>query len=146
MKEGFLTVSFKELGHKPKPQRARQAIRYLKKALKKHLRKDPESITITSEVNEFIWKKGIHNLPTKIEVNVVEKDGIARIYLKEGKLLGIEKALEKESKEKKKTAKKEEKKVEKPKEKTDEELKKEKELQEKKAKEKMAEKLEMKRK
>lgn len=142
MKAGLLTISFRELGRKPRAYRTKRAVNYLRKQLEKNLRKGEADIVIAREVNEFIWNNGIQNIPVKVELNIIEKDGKARVYLKEGKQLVGEQALEKESKEKKKK----EKKAEKPKEKTEEELKKEKELQEKRAKEKMVEKLELKRK
>ncbi|MBI5884581.1 60S ribosomal protein L31 [archaeon] len=146
MKEGMLTVSFGKTRHQPLPQRARRAVRFIKKEVEKHLRKKGNEIAIAQEVNELIWSKGIYNIPNKIDLNVVEVDGIARVYLKEGKQLAAEKEAEAKAKTaRKKEAVKPEAKKEEAK-KTEEEKKKEKELAEKKAKEKMLEKIELKRK
>jgi len=83
----------------PRGQRAKKAIAFLKKFIRKHKRVPLESISISQELNESIWERGIHNIPRRLEVELLEEEGRIIAFLKGGKEL---KEWEKAKKERKK--------------------------------------------
>ncbi|MEW6294684.1 MAG: 50S ribosomal protein L31e [Candidatus Diapherotrites archaeon] len=80
-------------------QRAKKAIAFLKKFIRKHKRVDLESISLSQELNESIWSRGIHNIPRRLEIELLEEEGKVIAFLKGEKEL---KEWEKAKKEKKK--------------------------------------------
>lgn len=91
----------------PKYRRAKRAINFIKKYVKRHSKK--EEVKIGSELNQHIWKKGIKNPPGKVSVEILVDEDVAIVNLPG--LLQPKEEKELESKEAK-TPKKETKKSE----------------------------------
>ena len=69
--------------NKPRTRRANYAIREIYRFLKKHTRKNKDSIIISTEVNNFIWKNSIQRPPRKIEISLKFKDNEVFVFLKD---------------------------------------------------------------
>jgi len=64
----------------PRNKWAKKSIRYLRDFMTRHFK--PESLIISQEVNERIWKQGIQKPPRKIKVRVTKNiDGLCVVYL-----------------------------------------------------------------
>ncbi|UCC21016.1 MAG: 60S ribosomal protein L31 [Promethearchaeota archaeon] len=64
----------------PRNKRAKKAVGYLRDYMKRHFK--PESIVITQEVNEKIWKRGIQKPPRKLKVRATKNiEGLVVVYL-----------------------------------------------------------------
>ncbi|MFX0146848.1 MAG: 50S ribosomal protein L31e [Candidatus Hodarchaeota archaeon] len=64
----------------PRTKWAKKSVRFLREFMKRHFK--PESLVISQEVNEFIWKRGIQNPPRKIKVRATKNiDGLVVVYL-----------------------------------------------------------------
>lgn len=83
VEERIYTIPFSKViyGRRiPRPRRTPRAVRYLRSFIKKHLRCD--EIIIDSEVNEFMWARGIQHPPRKIRVRVVKtEEDVVTVYL-----------------------------------------------------------------
>jgi len=65
-----------------KYRRAELAVRELRRFTKRHMK--PEEVIIETEVNEFIWARGIKNPPRKIRVRMSRDDeGLVTVSLAE---------------------------------------------------------------
>jgi len=64
----------------PRNKWAKKSIRYLRDFMTRHFK--PESLIISQEVNERIWKHGIQKPPRKLKVRVTKNiDGLCVVYL-----------------------------------------------------------------
>jgi len=67
----------------PRKERASKAIRIIRDFICRHMK--AESIRISNEVNELIWKRGIEKPPRKLRVVAVkDKEGTVTVKLIEG--------------------------------------------------------------
>ncbi len=64
----------------PKTKWAKKSIRYLREFITKHFK--PESLIISQEVNEAIWKRGIKKPPRKLKIRATKNaDNLVVVYL-----------------------------------------------------------------
>ncbi|MFW9867897.1 MAG: 50S ribosomal protein L31e [Candidatus Thorarchaeota archaeon] len=64
----------------PRNKWAKKSIRYIREFMTRHFK--PESLVISQEVNEKIWKRGIQKPPRKLKVRVTKNiDGLCVVYL-----------------------------------------------------------------
>ncbi|MHA1884338.1 MAG: 50S ribosomal protein L31e [Promethearchaeota archaeon] len=64
----------------PRNKWAKKSIRFLREFMIRHFK--PESLVISQEVNEFIWKRGIQKPPRKVKVRATKNiDGLVVVYL-----------------------------------------------------------------
>jgi large subunit ribosomal protein L31e len=64
----------------PRNKWAKKSIRFLREFMTRHFK--PESLVISQEVNEFIWKRGIQKPPRKLKVRATKNiDGLVVVYL-----------------------------------------------------------------
>ncbi len=64
----------------PRNKWAKKSIKYLRDFMTRHFK--PESLIISQEVNERIWKHGIKKPPRKLKVRVTKNiDGLCVVYL-----------------------------------------------------------------
>lgn len=63
----------------PKHRRAKRAIRFIKKYVKRHSKR--EDISIGNELNKHIWKNGMKNPPGKVSVEILLDGDVARVNL-----------------------------------------------------------------
>jgi large subunit ribosomal protein L31e len=83
IEERIYTIPFSKVvyGRKiPRAKRTPRAMRHLRSFIQRHLRS--ENIVITSEVNEFMWTRGIQHPPRRIRIRAVKtEDDIVTIFL-----------------------------------------------------------------
>ncbi len=79
--ERIYTIPFyPKLNSIPRTKRAPRALRIVKEFVARHMKSD--DILIDTEVNEFIWSRGIQKPPRKISVRVKKADDdIVEVYL-----------------------------------------------------------------
>ena len=69
------TVSFSKLyamgRHR---ERARKAVKMLRKFAARHMKSKEENVVIGNDVNEFIWRNGIQKPPKKVTVKMIKDD------------------------------------------------------------------------
>jgi large subunit ribosomal protein L31e len=53
-----------------KNMRKNRAIREIRAFLARHMRTEPSKVMISQQLNEYLWKAGLHNTPAKIKVRV----------------------------------------------------------------------------
>jgi len=64
----------------PRNKWAKKSIRFLREYMERHFK--PESLVISQEVNERIWKRGIKKPPRKLKVRATKNiDGLVVVYL-----------------------------------------------------------------
>ena len=82
VEERIYTVPLSKAWISPRTRHSQRAIRILKSFVMKHMKIDGDSIKITNEVNEKIWKRGIQKPPRKIKVRVTkDSEGIVTVHL-----------------------------------------------------------------
>jgi ribosomal protein L31E len=116
-------------------KRAKRAILFIKKFVTKNTRIPVASVFISKEINEAVWKRGVSNIPNKLDLEIlVEDKKTARVFLKDGKektaYLEQKKEAKKKKEEEKAKEEKKETKEEKEAEKIEEQKKEEKKLKE----------------
>ena len=98
VEERTYTVPLAKAWIMPPRKRAPRAMRMLKTFITKHMKlekrketeteeeeEEPKKLTITEEVNEKLWTRGIEKPPRKIRVRATkDKDGNVTVYLAEG--------------------------------------------------------------
>lgn len=60
----------KESRKSSRNMRKNRSVREIKAFLSRHMRTVPSNVFISQQLNEFLWKGGIHNTPAKIKVRV----------------------------------------------------------------------------
>jgi ribosomal protein L31E len=53
-----------------KNMRKNRAVREIRAFLARHMRAEPSNVMISQQLNEHLWKGGLHNTPAKIKVRV----------------------------------------------------------------------------
>ncbi len=94
VEERFYTIPLGKAWIAPSKKRVPRAIRIIKEFMKRHmkLRKEAEfmeeedrRLTISNEVNERIWSRGIKKPPRKVRVRATrDREGNVHVYLAEG--------------------------------------------------------------
>jgi large subunit ribosomal protein L31e len=78
--ERIYTVPLAKARRGPRNKWAKKSIRYLKEFMERHFK--PETLVISQEVNEAIWKRGIQKPPRKLKVRATKNiDGLVVVYL-----------------------------------------------------------------
>jgi len=82
VEERVYTVPLSRAWVSPRKERAPRATRILKAFIKRHMK--PESIILSKEVNEQIWRRGIEKPPRNIRVRAVkDRDGKVSVRIAE---------------------------------------------------------------
>ena len=83
VEERIYTIPLTKAWASPKKKRTPRAMRVLKDFIKKNMK--PEGILISTEVNEFLWSKGIGGSPRKVRIKAVrDADNVVMVYLVKG--------------------------------------------------------------
>jgi len=63
--------------------RAARAIKLIRKFVARHFGVPPEKVWIHTDVNEYVWRRGIEKPPRRIKVKVVKdaEKGIVKVFL-----------------------------------------------------------------
>ena len=59
----------------PKNYRMKRSVKQIREFLAKQAKASPSNVFISQQLNEMLWKGGIHGVPAKIKVKVSESDG-----------------------------------------------------------------------
>lgn len=97
VEERFYTIPLGKAWLVPPNKRAPKAIRIIREFIKRHMKlearkegeeeeeAEPKKLTISNEVNERVWSRGIEKPPRKIRIRAAkDKDGNVTVYLAEG--------------------------------------------------------------
>lgn len=64
----------------PRNKWAKKSMRFLREFMERHFK--PETLVISQEVNEAIWKRGIQKPPRKLKVRATKNiDGLVVVYM-----------------------------------------------------------------
>ncbi len=67
-------IPLRKAKRKPRIKRASAAIKIIIEFLERHMK--TEEVKIGKELNEFVWKRGIHRIPPKVKVNARKRDNV----------------------------------------------------------------------
>ena len=82
VEERIYTIPLSKAWISPRKKRAPRAIRILRSFIMRHMK--PDSISISGEVNQQIWRRGIEKPPRKIRIRAAkDQDGKVSVYLAE---------------------------------------------------------------
>jgi large subunit ribosomal protein L31e len=94
VEERIYTIPLSRAWIMPPNKRAPRAIRIIRSFIMKHMKlgvrkeegeEEPKRLTISNEVNERVWSRGIEKPPRKIRVRATkDKEGNVTVYLAEG--------------------------------------------------------------
>ena len=77
------TVPLQRAWISPRGKRVPRAVKMLREFIRRHMKSD--SVSISPEVNEALWRRGIEKPPRRIRVRAVkDKEGRVTVYLAEG--------------------------------------------------------------
>lgn len=83
VEERIYTIPLSKAWSSPKKKRTPRAMRVLKDFIRKHMKS--EELLISTEVNEFLWSKGIEGSPRRIRIKAVrDTDNVVTVYLVKG--------------------------------------------------------------
>jgi len=81
--ERIYTIPLRRAWVASRKKRVPRAIRLIKEFITRHMK--PESISISPELNEFIWMRGIEKPPRRVRVKAVkDKEGKVIVHLFKG--------------------------------------------------------------
>ncbi len=83
VEERVYVVPLRKAWVAPRGERAPKAIRILRRFIERHMK--TESVIISNEVNEAVWRRGIEKPPRKIRVRALkDEDGNVTVKLAGG--------------------------------------------------------------
>jgi large subunit ribosomal protein L31e len=62
-----------------KNMRMNRSVRTVREFLSRHMRTEPSNVRISQQLNESLWKGGLHNPPSRIKVKV-STDGEGKVF------------------------------------------------------------------
>jgi len=79
VEEKIIPINLHRAWNAPRTKRAEKAVRVLRELVKHHMKVD--DVTISNDVNELVWARGIKKPPRKIEVRAVkDKEGKVTVF------------------------------------------------------------------
>lgn len=95
VEEKIYTIPLSKAWIRPRKKRAPRAMVMIKDFVKRHMKfkvqeeweedEEPKRLTISNEVNERVWRRGIEKPPRKLRVRAAkDKEGNITVYLAEG--------------------------------------------------------------
>ncbi len=79
VEERFYTVPFRKAWITPRHKRTPRTVRMLRSFVSRHMK--AEEVSISNEVNEFIWSRSIKKPPRKLRIRAVkDKEGRVIVY------------------------------------------------------------------
>jgi len=74
--EKILVIPLRKMASRsPRNYRMKRSVREIKAFLARHAKTKPSNIFVSQQLNEKLWKGGIHSYPPKIKVKVAESEG-----------------------------------------------------------------------
>ncbi|MEE8403572.1 MAG: 50S ribosomal protein L31e [Candidatus Hydrothermarchaeaceae archaeon] len=80
--ERIFVIPLRDVKKVPKSKRVQKAVKYIRKYVSKHMK--TEDVKLSDGLNKLIWKRGIREIPSKIEVKAsTSEDGGVLVTLVE---------------------------------------------------------------
>lgn len=80
--ERVFVIPLREVKNTPESKRVQKAVKYIRDCVSKHMKSD--NVRLSEDVNKLIWKRGMRNIPSKIEVKAsTSEDGGVLVTLVE---------------------------------------------------------------
>ena len=81
--EREFVVPLRASQHQPsRRRRAGHALETVRRFVTRHMRGDAEDVWIDPRLNEFIWRRGIQHIPSKVRVKAIRfEDGLIEVDL-----------------------------------------------------------------
>lgn len=70
--ERVFVIPLGEVKSAPKSKRVQKAVRFIRSYVSKHMKS--EDVKLSEALNEQIWKRGMRNIPSKIEVKATTRE------------------------------------------------------------------------
>ena len=80
--ERVYTIPLRKAKRKARSKRANAASTIIKEFLERHMK--VEEVKIDNKINEFVWERGKHKIPSRVKVKVIKKENLAEASLFEG--------------------------------------------------------------
>ena len=80
--ERVYTIPLRKAKRKERGKRAEAGIKIIKEFLERHMK--VENVKLDNKINEFVWERGKHKIPSKIKVKVTKKENLGEASLFEG--------------------------------------------------------------
>jgi len=69
--EKVLVIPLRRKARKsPRNMRMNRSVKEIRVFLSRHMRTEPSNVHISQQLNEFFWKGGVHNPPSRIKIKV----------------------------------------------------------------------------
>lgn len=70
--ERIYIIPLRKAKRKPRSRRANAAIRVIKEFLQRHMK--VEEVKIDNKLNEYVWERGMHKIPSRVKVKAIKKE------------------------------------------------------------------------
>jgi large subunit ribosomal protein L31e len=70
--ERVYIIPLRKAKRKPRSRRANAAIKVIKEFLQRHMK--VENVKIDNKLNEFIWERGMHKIPSRVKVKAIKAE------------------------------------------------------------------------
>ena len=80
--ERIYIIPLRKAKRKERSRRADAAIKIIKEFLRRHMK--VEEVKLDNKINEFVWERGKHKIPSKVKVKAKKIRNLAEANLLEG--------------------------------------------------------------
>lgn len=77
--ERVYTIPLRKAKMKARSKRANAAINILKDFIRRHMK--AEEVKLDTKLNEFIWERGKHKIPSRVKVKALKKEKVVEAAL-----------------------------------------------------------------
>ncbi len=99
--ERIYTVPLGDAYETVRNKRAPRAVKILRTFITRHMKADGEKITLSENLNKFIWSHSIQRPPRRVKVRLIKEDETIRAFLADEKIEEPKKKEEKKDEQKK---------------------------------------------
>ena len=69
--EKVLVIPLRSKARKsPRNMKMNRSVKEIRAFLSRHMKTEPSNVRISQQLNEFLWKGGVHNTPSRIKIKV----------------------------------------------------------------------------
>lgn len=73
------TIPLRKAKIKPRVRRANAAVKIIQEFLLRHMK--AEEVKLGNSINEAVWERGIHHIPSRVKVKATKIDKVVRAEL-----------------------------------------------------------------
>jgi large subunit ribosomal protein L31e len=82
--ERIYTIPLRKYCSSIRTKQAVAAIKAIKKFISRHMKTSPDNVWLDTNLNEYIWSRGIQKIPPRIRVNAIKfEDELVEVSLSE---------------------------------------------------------------